>query len=106
MGKMIDIVTELQFDNPKHRNIDLQIFADALINYREASRNVRVNGAVVMHPRTGAPIDNPYLRIQGSSGAILGKINNIKSDRIVLLLDKQDAKELIKNSAELPVTEQ
>ena len=88
---MIDVVAELQQDNPGLRLIDLQLFADALATYKEAAKNIRSNGSIVMHPRTGAPIDNPYLKIASSSGAIIGKLGRIESDRVVTLLDIQDA---------------
>jgi len=87
MGKVIDVRAELRKDNPSRRSIDLQVFADALTIYREASRNVCENGAIVAHPRTGAPIENPYLKIQTAQGAALAKMVRIKSDRVIRLLD-------------------
>jgi len=86
---MIDVVAELSRDNPTLRLIDLQLFADALATYKEAAKNIKANGSIVMHPRTGAPIDNPYLKIASSSGAIIGKMGRIKSDRVVTMLDAQ-----------------
>jgi phage terminase small subunit len=88
LGK-IDILAELIRDNPTLRVIDLRVFADALKVYREASLNILENGAIVMHPRTGAPIENPYLKIQASSGAVLARMGRIKSDRVVNLLDEE-----------------
>lgn len=88
MGK-IDILSELINDNPTLRIIDLKVFADALKVYREASSNIKEHGAIVMHPRTGAPLENPYLKIQSSSGAVLAKMGRIKSDRVVKLLDEE-----------------
>ena len=85
MGK-VDILAELRADNPKARTVDLQVFADALTVYSEAAKNVREHGAIVTHPRTGAPIENPYLKIQTAKGAALVKMNRIKSDRLMGLL--------------------
>lgn len=87
MGKIIDIVSELQKDNPTRRLIDVQIFADALKTYREAADNVRRFGAITAHPRTGAPMENPYLKIQAAKGAAIAKMGYIKSDRVVKLLE-------------------
>jgi phage terminase small subunit len=84
----IDLVHELAKDNPAARLIDLQLFAGALLTYKEASKNIEANGAIVMHPRTGAPIDNPYLKIVERSGRTLSKMR-IKSDRVVRLLDAE-----------------
>ena len=87
---MIDIANELAKDNPAARVIHLQVFAGAMATYREAARNVKANGAIVMHPRTGAPIENPYLRIAESSSRILCKMR-IQSDRVARLLDAEEA---------------
>lgn len=85
MGE-IDIVAELREDNPKAREMDLRIYADAMRTYSEAARNVATNGAICSHPRTGSPIENPYLKIQAQQGAILTKMRAIKSDRVAALL--------------------
>lgn len=85
MGE-IDIVAELREDNPTAREMDLRIYADAMRTYSEAARNVATNGAICSHPRTGSPIENPYLKIQAQQGAILTKMRAIKSDRVAALL--------------------
>jgi phage terminase small subunit len=51
-----------------------EIFRDAEAIYREAVANVRENGAVCAHPRTGTPIENPYLKIMAQYGAALAKM--------------------------------
>ena len=86
MGE-IDIVAELRKDNPKMREMDLRIYADAMRTYREAARNVATNGAICCHPRAGAPIENPYLKIQAQQGAILTRMRTIKSDRVSAMLE-------------------
>ena len=86
MGEVISVVDELRKDNPARRLVDLQVFADALMIYNEAAKNVRDKGAIVSHPRTGAPIENPYLKIQTAKGAVLAKMQTIKSDRVLKLL--------------------
>lgn len=87
MGE-IDIAAELALDNPNAREIDLRIYADALRTYHEAARNVRANGAICSHHRTGSPIENPYLKIQAQQGAILTKMRAIKSDRVSAMLSE------------------
>lgn len=91
MGEMIDLVAALRLENPTARTVDLQVYADALRTYREAADNVRKNGAVVLHPRTGAPLENPYLKIQASTGAVLAKMRAIRSDRVLALMAKAGA---------------
>ena len=40
------------------------IYADAFLEYREATENIEKNGVIVQHPRTANPIENPYLAIR------------------------------------------
>lgn len=55
---------ELSERNPSiHLNV-ITIYLDALSLYREASENIAKNGAVTGHPKTGAPITNPFLPIR------------------------------------------
>jgi len=88
MGEVIDLVAELRADNPKASAIALRVYADALRTYHEAAANVATNGAICSHPRTGAPIENPYLRIQAQQAAILTKMRSIASDRVLRLLQQ------------------
>ncbi len=39
-------------------------YADAFIEYSAAGENIRNNGLIVGHPRTGNPIENPYLAVR------------------------------------------
>ena len=39
-------------------------YADAYLEYREASANIGTQGAMVLHPRTSNRIENPYLKIR------------------------------------------
>jgi hypothetical protein len=62
--KPLPTVEEMAARNPGvHRDV-LAIYRDALGLYREATENVFKNGAVTGHPKTGAPIVNPYLPIR------------------------------------------
>ena len=82
-----EIVEALRRDNPAARACDLVIFADALRTYTEAARNVREFGAVCAHPRTGAPIPNPYLEVQGAAARTLGRLRALASTSAMALLD-------------------
>jgi len=92
MGKVVNIAAELRKDNPRASEVALKIYADALRTYNEAAANVLANGAICSHPRTGAPLENPYLKVQAQQAAILGKMPQIKSDRVQKLLQKGAAK--------------
>jgi phage terminase small subunit len=56
-----------------------QLYADAYIEYAEAMENIRRNGAVCASPRTGAPIENPYLRVRDKALAQLLKLRRVKA---------------------------
>lgn len=82
MGALkVDLVREwLVADNPEASLLDVRVFSDALANYLEATDNLQKNGAIVADPRTGAPFENPYLKIQERSGAILRKFSFLQTD--------------------------
>jgi len=65
------VLTALRLLNPKRREAEIVIYADALADYHEAQANIHLNGAIVFHPRTGAPIDNPYLRIRDRAAGVI-----------------------------------
>lgn len=88
---MTDITDQLREDNPKARLVDLMIYADALNNWFIATVNVRQNGAVCAHPRTGAPMMNPYLAVQAGQIAIIGRYPRINSDRVMNRLSEMSA---------------
>jgi len=81
-----DIATELHADNPRARRVDIDIFADALRTYHEAAANILKHGSIVAHPRTGAPIENPYLKVRDSAARGIAKQSRIASDRVLALM--------------------
>lgn len=68
-----EIVDELAQHNPKKCRMQLAAYADHLLLYAEAVRNLRINGAVCVNPRTGQPLVNPYQRLANTSGAFLAQ---------------------------------
>lgn len=44
-----------------------RLYADAVLEYLEASENIDRNGIIVAHPRTGAPLQNPYVRVRDNA---------------------------------------
>jgi phage terminase small subunit len=52
-------------------------YADVFMTYREAQRNIDQNGAVVAHPRTGAPLENPYLKIRDRALTQLRRLRGV-----------------------------
>ena len=88
MGE-IDIESSLSEENPGASMLNIRLYADALRIYVEASRNVRDNGAICAHPRTGTPIENPYLAVQARQAAVLAKMRRIISAKTMQRLNGQ-----------------
>ena len=44
-----------------------RIYFDAKKSYQKAQENIEEFGEIVSHPRTGAPIENPYIKIREKS---------------------------------------
>lgn len=63
MGKVEDVAS-LTAQNPRSDPAKIAIYADALADYRGAQANIDEHGTIVFHPRTGAPIPNPYLAVR------------------------------------------
>jgi hypothetical protein len=55
-------------------------YADAFMEYQTASANIEKSGAVCSHPRTGAPMLNPYLPIRDGALKKLQNMRNVKAD--------------------------
>jgi phage terminase small subunit len=77
MGKMTrtEVMAHLREINPGRQTDKLVMYVDAYMDYQEAADNIRENGAVVAHPKTGAPFDNPYLKVRQQMLVTLQKMN-------------------------------
>ncbi len=71
----------LKADNPRAAKADIEQYLDAYMDYRKAQANIAEHGAVVAHPRTGAPIDNPYLKVRGEALKVL-RTFRLKTDAL------------------------
>lgn len=71
------LIEALVAANPKARLDRITIYVDSFIDYHEASKNITKHGNIVAHPRTGAPIDNPYCKIKAKATAVLTKVGRI-----------------------------
>lgn len=40
------------------------LYADAFIEYQIANESIQKTGSIVKHPRTGNPMENPYLNVR------------------------------------------
>ena len=55
-------------------------YADAFVEYQEAMANIRQHGAIVQHPRTANPIENPYLSVRDRALRQLQRMRTVKAD--------------------------
>lgn len=81
MGK-IAIIEQLKRDNPSANHGEVAIYVDAFFRYQEARNNIDEHGSIVAHPRTGAPIDNPYLKILDAAAKQMmacGRVRDVES---------------------------
>lgn len=56
------------------------LYADAYLEYSEATVNIQEHGVIVQHPRTANPIENPYLAIRERAMKRLMLLSEIKAD--------------------------
>ena len=73
------IIEILNKNNPDRSQVELAMYADAYIDYKTAADNIRENGAVCSHPKTGAPIENPFLKVRQQMQVALAKMKRIKT---------------------------
>jgi len=68
-----EVIDRLCALNPSTSRDKITIYADALLLYREATANIAANGAITAHPRTGAPLENPYLKVRAAAATTIAK---------------------------------
>ena len=64
----------LRAENPRSTEQDIRLYAAFFLDFREAEANIREHGALIIHPRTAAPIENPYGKIKAQASASLRRI--------------------------------
>ena len=74
MGKMKNKTSNATIDII-HPDV-MRVYRDALQLYDEASANIETNGAVTGHPKTGAPMVNPYLDVLDTCSKTILKFHN------------------------------
>lgn len=68
-----EVLAILVAQNPKSKPQNLNLYCDTYMAYQEAEQNIRQNGNVCAHPRTGAPMTNPYGAIRSRALADFAK---------------------------------
>lgn len=88
-----DLIKLLRAENPEAGEATLLVYADALRTYVEATTNVNDLGAVVAHPRTGAPIENPFVNVRTQHGKVLERLHWIKAGKALALAQSAAAEQ-------------
>jgi phage terminase small subunit len=55
-------------------------YGDAFMEYMNATKNIDEFGVIVKHPRTGNPIENPYLAIRDRALKKLQAMEMVRAD--------------------------
>jgi phage terminase small subunit len=58
-------------------------YADCFVQYRAASANLHAHGAIVMHPRTSNPIENPFLKVRDSALRALQSMRTVRGVEVL-----------------------
>jgi len=76
------VLEALEEDNPQEKYALLQACANWIVLHVHGTDNVRRYGAQVLHPKSGAPIENPWLKtISTAEKSLFGKsMAKIKKD--------------------------
>jgi len=83
MGEVGEIVRVLREDNPTTPEGDLTMYATAYLEWRHAAANIAEHGPIVSHPRTGAPIENPYGKVRAAAMTTMQKLTRVRrTDRL------------------------
>ena len=66
-------------DNPRAKGEALALYAAAFCTYWESEANIRANGLICAHPRTGAPLENPYLKVRDQAMKALAAMSKARA---------------------------
>lgn len=72
----------LREDNPRAGEDVLRIYTAALRDFAAAEENIAKHGTIVFHPRTGAPIENPFLRVRAGAQTSILRCKLRRTDRV------------------------
>ncbi len=65
-------------ENPTSRVDDVEIYARQFLTYLEAAENIEKNGTIVGHPRTGQPMENPYVKVRTAAQSSMQKMKRLR----------------------------
>lgn len=63
--------------NPNARVDDVELYAHQFMTYCEAAKNIMLNGTICAHPRTGQPMENPYVKVRTGAMNAMQKVSRL-----------------------------
>lgn len=79
----IEVIAQLRKVNKDADEATLQQYAHQFVAYLEAQNNIARFGNVVSHPRTAAPMANPYLPIRAAAAKEMKSAGRrLKTDKL------------------------
>lgn len=74
------MTTKIEFDKQAAIRSGLpaaiaSVYSDAVSLYNEAAKNISEFGAVTAHPKTGGPVENPYIKIRDGASKQIQQIH-------------------------------
>lgn len=72
----------LERASPRAPAHNIEQYLSALETWQEADANIREHGAIAIHPRTGAPFDNPYLKVRTASWRLMQDCKGVRADAL------------------------
>lgn len=82
-----EVLTILSKNNRDYGQVVM--YTDLFLSYQAATKNIQENGDIVVHPRTGAPIDNPYSRVRNQAITMMSKMK-INASPLWLAVEAQE----------------
>jgi phage terminase small subunit len=79
-----DVIRILREHNPAAAAQTVEMYAALFLEYLEAASNIEKNGTIVAHPRTAAPIENPYYKIRSTTMRELKTFPKLRTDALWL----------------------
>ena len=68
----------LRAANPRAPLGDVVMYVAAFSEWQVAAANIAEHGTIVAHPRTAAPIENPYIKVRAAAMAAMHKLQTVR----------------------------
>lgn len=73
--RAVAILLEHNSERARHT---IEMYVSCYLSYLEAQENIERNGTIVAHPRTGAPLENPYLKVRSAAMKDMRRCSGLK----------------------------